>query len=55
MGIAVFVLLLGLAQLRLPAVTPGASFGDFLQGALIVAVVQTAVALPLWWRRTRSA
>ena len=53
-GIAVFVLLLGLAQLRLPAITPGASFGDFLQGALIVAVVQTAVALPLWWRRTRS-
>ena len=54
-GIAVFVLLLGLAQLRLPAVTPGASFGDFLHGALIVAVVQTAVALPLWWRRARSA
>lgn len=53
-GIAVFVLLLGLAQLRLPAVAPGASLGDFLQGALIVAVVQTAVALPLWWRRTRS-
>ena len=53
-GIAVFVLLLGLAQLRLPAISPGASFGDFLQGALIVAVVQTAVALPLWWRRARS-
>jgi hypothetical protein len=54
-GIAVFVLLLGLAQLRLPAVTPGASFGDFLLGALVVAVVQTAVALPLWWQRARSA
>lgn len=53
-GIAVFVLLLGLAQLRLPAVTPGASFGDFLIGAVVVAVVQTAVALPLWWRRTRA-
>jgi len=54
MGIAVFVLLLGLAQLRLPAVSPGASFGDFLLGALVVAVVQTAVALPLWWQRTRN-
>ncbi len=53
-GIAVIVLLLGLAQLRLPAVTPGASFGDFLLGALVVAVVQTAVALPLWWQRTRA-
>jgi hypothetical protein len=53
-GIAVFVLLLGLAQLRLPAVTPGASFGDFLLGALVVAVVQTAVALPLWWQRARA-
>lgn len=54
MGIAVFVLLLGLAQLRLPTISPRASFGDFLLGALVVAVVQTAVALPLWWRRTRS-
>jgi hypothetical protein len=53
-GVAVFVLLLGLAQLRLPAVSPGASAGDFLLGALVVAVVQTAVALPLWWRRARD-
>ena len=53
-GIAVFVLLLGLAQLRLPAVTPGASVGDFLLGALVVAVVQTAVVLPLWWQRARA-
>jgi hypothetical protein len=51
-GIAVFVLLLGLAQLRLPAISPGASVGDFLLGALVVAVVQIAVALPLWWRRS---
>ena len=49
-----FVLLLGWPSCGCPDVTPGASFGDFLQGALIVAVVQTAVALPLWWRR-RSA
>jgi hypothetical protein len=54
MGAAVFVLLLGLAQLRLPAISPGASFGDFLVGALVVAVVQTTVALPLWWRRARA-
>ena len=53
-GIAVFVLLLGLAQLRLPAISPRASLGDFLLGALVVAVVQTAVALPLWWRRALS-
>ena len=51
-GIAVFVLLLGLAQLRLPAISPGASAGDFLLGALVVAVVQTVAALPLWWRRS---
>jgi hypothetical protein len=50
-GIAVFLLLLGLAQLRLPDTTPGASFGDFLWGAVIVAVVQSAVAIPLWWVR----
>ena len=53
-GVAVFVVLLGLAQLRLPAVSPRASFGDFLLGALVVGAVQVAVALPLWWRRTRS-
>ena len=43
-GIAVFVLLLGLAQLRLPAISPGASVGDFLLGALIVAAVQRTSA-----------
>ena len=53
-GIAVFVLLLGLAQLRLPAISARASVGDFLLGALVVAVVQTAVALALWWRRRRN-
>ena len=53
-GIAVFVLLLGLAQLRLPAVSPGASLGDFLLGALVVGGVQTAIALPLWWQRSRN-
>lgn len=53
-GIAVFVLLLGLAQLRLPAVTPGASLSDFLLGALVVAVAQLAIALPLWWQRARN-
>jgi hypothetical protein len=53
-GVAVFVLLLGLSQLRLPGATPGASFGDFLQGAVIVAVVQSAAAIPLWWARSRG-
>jgi hypothetical protein len=52
-GVAAFVLLLGLAQLRLPETTPGASVGDFLGGALIVAVVQTAAAVPLWLLRGR--
>lgn len=52
-GIAVFVLLLGVAQRRLPAISPGAAFGDFLLGALVVAAVQTAVAVSLWWRRAR--
>lgn len=53
-GAAVFVLLLGLAQLRLPAVSPRASVGDFLRGAAVVVLAQTAVALPLWWRRART-
>ena len=52
-AVATFLLLLGLAQLRLPATTPGASAGDFLQGSLIVAVVQSAVAIPLWLLRGR--
>ena len=52
-GVAVFVLVLGLAQLRMPATTPGASIGDFLQGAVLVAVVQSAAAVPLWWTRRR--
>ena len=54
-GAAVFVLLLGLAQLRLPDITPGASFGDFLQGAVVVAVVQSAAAIPLWLLRGRPS
>ena len=53
-GLAVFLLLLGLAQLRLPDTTPGASFGDFLRGGLIVAAVQSAAAIPLWWARRRG-
>ena len=52
-GVAVYVLLLGLAQLRLPDTTPGASFVDFLRGSAIVAVVQSAVTVPLWWARSR--
>ena len=54
-GVAAFLLLFGLAQLRLPETTPGASAGDFLGGALIVAVVQTAAAVPLWLLRGRRS
>ena len=54
-GVAAFVLLLGLAQLRLPETTPGASAAEFLSGALIVAVVQTAAAVPLWLLRGRRS
>jgi hypothetical protein len=53
-GLAVFLLLLGLAQLRLPDTTPGASLGDFLRGGLIVATLQSAVSIPLWWARRRG-
>jgi hypothetical protein len=53
-GMAVFVALLGVAQLRLPAASARASFGDFLLGALVVAAVQTAVALALWLSRSRN-
>ena len=54
-GVAAFLLLFGLAQLRLPETTPGASAGDFLGGALIVAVVQTAAAVSLWLLRGRRS
>ena len=54
-GVAAFVLLLGLAQLRLPETTPGASVGDFLRGSLIVALVQSAAAIALWLLRGRSS
>jgi hypothetical protein len=53
-GIAVFLLLFGLAELRLPATTPGASVGDFLRGVVIVALAQSVAAIPLWWARSRG-
>ena len=52
-GAAGFVLLRDLAQLRVPALTPGPSFGEHLSSALIVVVAQTALAIPLWWARSR--
>jgi hypothetical protein len=54
-GVATFLLLFGLAQLRLPETTPTASLGAFLRGALIVAVVQSAAAIPLWLLRGRTS
>ena len=54
-AVATFLLLLGLAQLRLPETTPGASVGDFLRGSLIVALVQSAAAVPLWLLRARRS
>lgn len=53
-GAAGYVLLLGLAQLRLPEPSPHTEPLDYLRGAAIMAVAQTAVALPLWWRRART-
>ena len=50
----VLALLLGLGQMRAPAGTPGASVADLLRGMGLVVVPQTAVALPLWWRRART-
>ena len=54
-AVAAFLLLFGLAQLRLPETTPGASAGDFLRGSLIVALVQSAAAIPLWLLRARRS
>lgn len=54
-GAAGYVLLRALAQLRAPALTPDPSFGDFLSGALIVGLVQTAVAVSLWLLRVRRS
>lgn len=52
-AIVTFVLVLGLAQLRLPDGATAASVGSYLRGALIVAAVQSAVAVPLWLLRAR--
>jgi hypothetical protein len=52
-GAAGFALLRALAQLRAPALTPAPSFGELLSSVLIVAAVQCAAAIPLWWARSR--
>lgn len=53
-AVAVYVLLLGAAQLRRPEWAPAVPLGAFLRGSLMVAAVQTAGAVPLWWLRSRS-
>ena len=54
MAAVVLALLLGLGQLRAPAGTSAASFAELLRGMGLVVLPQTAVALPLWWRRART-
>jgi hypothetical protein len=47
--------LLILARLRVSAAAVGPPLSGQLLGVLIVVVVQTAVSLPLWLRRTRAS
>jgi hypothetical protein len=55
-GVAVAVLFLrfGLAELRRPDTAPGASLGAYLRHAVIVPVMQSAAAIPLWLARSRA-
>ena len=53
LGATVFCLLLGIGRMRGPALSAGPSLWDFLLAAVVVAAVQTAVAVALWWRRVR--
>ena len=52
-GIAAYLLLFGLAQLRAPAIAPAAPLSAYLLGPLIVAVVQSLLAIGLWVLRLR--
>jgi undecaprenyl pyrophosphate phosphatase UppP len=54
MAVAVLLLLLGLAELRRPDIAPRASLGAYLRNLVIVAVVQSAAAIPLWLARGRA-
>ena len=51
---AVFLLLLGLAELRRPATAPRPPLAAYLRNGVIVTLIQSAAAIPLWWARSRS-
>jgi hypothetical protein len=53
-GIAAYLLLFGLAQLRAPSIAPPAPLSAYLSGPLIVAVVQGLLAVGLWVLRNRQ-
>ena len=53
MAVAVLLLLLGLAELRRPDIAPRATLSAYLRSAVIIPVVQSAAAIPLWWARSR--
>ena len=53
-AVAVVLLLLGLAELRRPDTAPRASLAAYLRGVVIIPVVQSAVAIPLWLARSRA-
>ena len=53
-AVAVLFMLLGLAELRRPDTAPRASLGAYLRSVVIIAVVQSAAAIPLWLARSRA-
>lgn len=53
-GVAAYLLLFALSQLRLSATAPAASPGAYLLGPLVVAVALAVVALALWLLRIRA-
>jgi hypothetical protein len=55
-GVAVAVLLLrfGLTELRRPDTATRTSLGDYVRHVVIVPVMQSAAAIPLWLARSRA-
>jgi hypothetical protein len=54
-AVAASQLLIGVARTRAPGPIPPVPLSAYLRDALILIVVQSAAAVPLWWARGRAA
>jgi hypothetical protein len=55
MTVVIVLLLLGLAQLRLPGPASDVRVSSIVIGVLVAAVVQSVVAGGLWWQKSRDS